>query len=117
MTFAPNTDMRALYLWLFGTWLPRSGREPADAPVFEEYLNNSRDLRPIIARTIVCVIGEAGGGNWTVRGKEAATSGSVSQRPKVPFGRCFAVDLEFGYRYFYGLRRCRRYPGSPCYAW
>ena len=42
----PYADMRAAYLWLFGTWLPQSGREPADAPVFEEYLNNPRDTPP-----------------------------------------------------------------------
>ena len=86
----PYTDMRA-YLWLFGTWLPQSGREPADAPVFEEYLNNPRDLRPIIARTIVCVIGEAGAGNWTVRGKEAATSGAVKRAAQ---GSFVAVSLS-----------------------
>jgi AraC family transcriptional regulator len=42
----PYADMRSAYLWLFGTWLPQSGREPADAPVFEEYLNNPRDTPP-----------------------------------------------------------------------
>jgi AraC family transcriptional regulator len=39
----PYSDMKAAYDWLFGEWLPQLGREPADAPVFEEYLNNPRD--------------------------------------------------------------------------
>ena len=42
----PYADMRAAYLWLFGTWLPQSGRDAADAPVMEEYLNNPRDMLP-----------------------------------------------------------------------
>jgi AraC family transcriptional regulator len=42
----PYADMRAAYVWMFGTWLPQSGREPADAPVLEEYLNNPRDTPP-----------------------------------------------------------------------
>ena len=47
----PYSDMRAAYDWLFGEWLVRSGREPADAPVFEEYLNNPRDTPPTELRT------------------------------------------------------------------
>jgi AraC family transcriptional regulator len=42
----PYADMRAAYLWLFGTWLPQSGREAGDAPVMEEYLNDPRDTAP-----------------------------------------------------------------------
>jgi AraC family transcriptional regulator len=42
----PYADMRSSYLWLFGTWLPQSGREAGDAPVMEEYLNNPRDTPP-----------------------------------------------------------------------
>lgn len=42
----PYADMRAAYLWLFGTWLPQSGREAANAPVMEAYLNNPRDTPP-----------------------------------------------------------------------
>lgn len=34
------------YRWLFGTWLPQSGREPADGPVLEEYFNSPRDTAP-----------------------------------------------------------------------
>lgn len=42
----PYATMRAAYQWLYGDWLVRSGREAADAPVFEEYLNNPRDTAP-----------------------------------------------------------------------
>lgn len=42
----PYSDMRPAYRWMFGTWLPQSGREAADAPVLEEYLNNPRDTPP-----------------------------------------------------------------------
>jgi AraC family transcriptional regulator len=42
----PYGDMRPAYAWMFGTWLPQSGREAADAPVMEEYLNNPRDTPP-----------------------------------------------------------------------
>lgn len=42
----PYADMRAAYQWLYGVWLPQSGKEAADAPIFEEYLNNPRDTAP-----------------------------------------------------------------------
>ena len=42
----PYADMRLSYEWLYGTWLPKSGREPADAPCVEEYLNTPRDTPP-----------------------------------------------------------------------
>jgi AraC family transcriptional regulator len=42
----PYADMKAAYRWLFGEWLPGSGEEAADAPVFEEYMNSPRDTRP-----------------------------------------------------------------------
>ncbi len=42
----PYADLPAAYRWLFGEWLVNSGREPADSPCFEEYLNNPRDTPP-----------------------------------------------------------------------
>jgi AraC family transcriptional regulator len=42
----PYADMRRSYEFLYGTWLPQSGREPADAPCVEEYLNTPRDTAP-----------------------------------------------------------------------
>ncbi|MBB3021040.1 AraC family transcriptional regulator [Microvirga lupini] len=47
----PYGDMRAAYDWLYGQWLPASGRDVADAPVFEEYLNSPRDTPPTELRT------------------------------------------------------------------
>ncbi len=51
----PYSDMRPAYDWLFGTWLVQSGREAADAPVFEEYLNNPREVPPIELLTDICL--------------------------------------------------------------
>jgi AraC family transcriptional regulator len=42
----PYATMRSAYQWFYGAWLAQSGEEPADAPVFEEYLNNPRDTAP-----------------------------------------------------------------------
>jgi AraC family transcriptional regulator len=41
-----TAGMRGAYEFLYGTWLPQSGREPADAPCVEEYLNTPRDTAP-----------------------------------------------------------------------
>lgn len=42
----PYAELHKAYDWLFGSWLPPSGEEPADRPCFEEYLNSPRDLPP-----------------------------------------------------------------------
>jgi AraC family transcriptional regulator len=42
----PYATMGAAYRWLFGDWLVASGREPADAPVIEAYMNSPRDAAP-----------------------------------------------------------------------
>jgi AraC family transcriptional regulator len=47
----PYADMKAAYQWLFGEWLPQSGQDAADAPVFEEYLNSPRDTAPADLRS------------------------------------------------------------------
>ncbi len=39
-------DMKSAYWWLLGAWLPQSGHEPDDAPVFEAYLNSPRQVAP-----------------------------------------------------------------------
>jgi AraC family transcriptional regulator len=51
----PYSDMRAAYEWLYGTWLAQSGREAADAPVFEEYLNSPKDTAPAELLTEICL--------------------------------------------------------------
>jgi AraC family transcriptional regulator len=42
----PYADMRLAYMWLYGQWLPQAGVEPADAPVFEVYLNEPQTTPP-----------------------------------------------------------------------
>jgi AraC family transcriptional regulator len=42
----PYAELEAPYHWLYGTWLPASGEEPADLPCFEEYLNDPKALPP-----------------------------------------------------------------------
>jgi len=42
----PYADMKPAHEWLYGNWLPQSGREPGDAPCLEEYLNSPRDTAP-----------------------------------------------------------------------
>ena len=51
----PYSDMHAAYEWLYGTWLVQSGREAADAPVFEEYLNNPKETAPADLLTEICL--------------------------------------------------------------
>ncbi|NRF68341.1 AraC family transcriptional regulator [Aquincola sp. S2] len=51
----PYASMNAAYRWLFGTWLPQSGHDAADAPVVEEYLNNPRDTAPADLLTDICL--------------------------------------------------------------
>ena len=42
----PYADMHKAYQWLYGEWLPVSGRQLRDALMFEDYLNNPRDTPP-----------------------------------------------------------------------
>ena len=51
----PYVAMRPAYEWLFGRWLPQSGHEPADAPCFEQYLNNPRETPPTELLTDICL--------------------------------------------------------------
>jgi AraC family transcriptional regulator len=51
----PYSDMRAAYEWLYDTWLVRSGREAADTPGFEIYLNNPKQTAPAELLTEICL--------------------------------------------------------------
>lgn len=51
----PYSDMRPAYDWLYGDWLVKSGREAADAPCFEDYLNNPREVPPTELLTDICL--------------------------------------------------------------
>jgi AraC family transcriptional regulator len=42
----PYADMKGAYRWLMGVWLPNSGHEAADAPIFEAYINNPVETPP-----------------------------------------------------------------------
>lgn len=42
----PYADMKGAYRWLLGVWLPNSGYEPDDAPVFEAYRNSPQQVAP-----------------------------------------------------------------------
>jgi AraC family transcriptional regulator len=42
----PYEKLPDTYLRLYGDWLPQSGREPAEGPGFQHYLNSERDTAP-----------------------------------------------------------------------
>lgn len=42
----PYGDMKGAYRWLLGVWLPQSGHEADDAPIFEAYLNSPQQVAP-----------------------------------------------------------------------
>jgi AraC family transcriptional regulator len=42
----PYADMYKAYQWLYAEWLPASGRQLRDTVMFEDYLNNPRDVSP-----------------------------------------------------------------------
>lgn len=42
----PYADMHKAYQWLYGEWLPTSGRAVRDTVMFEEYINNPCDAAP-----------------------------------------------------------------------
>lgn len=51
----PYAGLGAAYDQLYAQWLPSSGREPADSPVFEIYLNTPMDTAPEDLLTEICV--------------------------------------------------------------
>lgn len=42
----PYAELHRAYDHLYGVWLPESGREPADQPPYERYLNTPRETPP-----------------------------------------------------------------------
>jgi len=42
----PYAELNTAYNYLYGEWLTHSGREPADQPCIEQYLNDPRTLPP-----------------------------------------------------------------------
>jgi AraC family transcriptional regulator len=51
----PYAELKSAYQWLYGEWLPHSGREAADAPPFEVYLNTPAEVPPQALRTEIHV--------------------------------------------------------------
>ena len=51
----PYGELEAAYDWLYRSWLPASGLEPADHPCFEIYLNDPRQVAPAALLTDVCL--------------------------------------------------------------
>lgn len=49
--YGPYTQLGEAYRWLFGTWLPTSGREPRNAPPYEVYHGDPREMPPEKLRT------------------------------------------------------------------
>src|SRR6185436_13459324 len=42
----PYAELDRPYKWLYGTWLAQSGEEPDNAPLVEEYMNDTRTVPP-----------------------------------------------------------------------
>lgn len=51
----PYAGLPAAYDTLYGSWLPSSSEEPADAPPFEIYHNTPMDTAPEDLRTDICI--------------------------------------------------------------
>ena len=51
----PYAELNKAYRWLYREWLPQSGEQCADRPIFEEYLNNPRALPPEQWLTDICL--------------------------------------------------------------
>ncbi|MDZ4683725.1 MAG: AraC family transcriptional regulator [Planctomycetaceae bacterium] len=51
----PYDKLGESYWWLYSIWLPNSGREPADAPPYEVYLNDACQTPPEELLTEICV--------------------------------------------------------------
>jgi AraC family transcriptional regulator len=51
----PYSQLGEVYRYLYGVWLPTSGREPRDIPAFEIYRNSPADTPPEALLTDICV--------------------------------------------------------------
>lgn len=51
----PYSGLPAAYDQLYRNWLPTSGRQPADSPMFEVYLNSPLDTAPEALVTEICM--------------------------------------------------------------
>lgn len=51
----PYENFKQTYAAIYGQWIPANGREPADGPAIEVYLNDPNSTKPEDLRTEVCV--------------------------------------------------------------
>lgn len=51
----PYSGLKSAYDYLYGPWLAQSGREPANAPSYERYLNDPTDTAPADLVTEICL--------------------------------------------------------------
>lgn len=51
----PYTAIKVAYDYLYGDWLPKSGKEPADLPPYELYLNDPAETDESELRTNIVV--------------------------------------------------------------
>lgn len=51
----PYAGLHEAYKYLYGVWLPQSGEEARDAPVYEVYLNSPADTAPDDLLTQICL--------------------------------------------------------------
>jgi AraC family transcriptional regulator len=51
----PYSDLHVPWRWIYSEWLVKSGREVAEEPPFEEYLNSPRDTSPERLLTNICI--------------------------------------------------------------
>ncbi|MBL0371384.1 AraC family transcriptional regulator [Rhizobium sp. KVB221] len=51
----PYANLQLAYRWLYSTWLKGAGRELRDAPLFEVYVNNPREVPASELLTEICV--------------------------------------------------------------
>ena len=51
----PYQALKGSYQWLFGQWLPSSGREAADVPCYDVYVNDARTTPDAELETHICV--------------------------------------------------------------
>ncbi|MFD0980501.1 AraC family transcriptional regulator [Tropicimonas aquimaris] len=51
----PYSGLKAVYHYLYGTWLPDSGEEPQDAPSYEIYRNMPGNTAPEDLITDICI--------------------------------------------------------------
>lgn len=51
----PYAGLKSGYDYLYGTWLPQSGKTPADAAPYEIYLNTPMDTAPDDLLTEICL--------------------------------------------------------------